>query len=112
VTGRTKTAILFASISFVLFAIGAWHDDPGYAAGQRSTANHTPALSPESVGPGDVALAAPFIAPALGLDRFMDCPSSRRGWERRYEIASKSDLQPIVIDCGYDDEKYDIENAL
>jgi len=51
---------------------------------------------------------APFIAPAMGLDRYMDCPSTGRRWQ----LAQKADRNPITIDCAYMDETLDTEEAL
>jgi len=54
------------------------------------------------------ALPTPFIAPAMGLDRYMDCPSTGRRWQ----LAQKADRNPITIDCAYMDETLDTQEAL
>jgi hypothetical protein len=47
----------------------------------------------------------PYVAPALGLQRFEDCPRLRRGiagreW-LRHQLAHKSDTQPVRVECAY-----------
>ncbi len=48
----------------------------------------------------------PYIAPALGLQRYMDCQRQRGRAALRLQIAHKRDREGITIHCFYDQGVY------
>lgn len=52
------------------------------------------------------ATEMPYVAPALGLDRYIDCARQRGRQPLRLQVAHKRDREGVLIFCYYDGGVY------